>query len=42
MKINFNLSGAGVSLSPGVGLTYVMWTPNTAKIAYKAQNFSHF
>ena len=33
IKINFNQSGAGVSLSPGVGLHTMMWYPQTAKIA---------
>ena len=33
IKINFNQGGAGVSLSPGVGLPTMMWYPQTAKIA---------
>ena len=33
IKINFNQSGAGVSLSPGMGLPTMMLTPQTAKIA---------
>ena len=41
IKINFNQGGAGVSLSPGVGLPTMMWTHQTAKIAYKPQNYPH-
>ena len=33
IEFNFNQSGAGVSLSPGVGLPTMMWTPQTAKKA---------
>ena len=33
IKFNFNQSGAGVSLSPGVRVPTMMWTPQTAKIA---------
>ena len=33
IKFNFNQSGAGVSISPWVGLPTMMWTPQTAKIA---------
>ena len=33
IKINFNQSGAGVSLSPGVGVPTMMWIPQTAKMA---------
>ena len=33
IEFNLNQSGAGVSLSPGVGLPTMMWTPQTAKIA---------
>ena len=33
IKINFNQNGAGVCLSPEVGLPTMMWTPQTAKIA---------
>ena len=41
IKINFNQSGAGVSLSPGMGLPTMMLTPQTAKIALKPQNYPH-
>ena len=33
IKLNFNLSGADVSFSPRVGVTTMMWTPQTGKIA---------
>ena len=33
IKINFNQGGAGVSLSPGMGLPTKMWYPLTGKIA---------
>ena len=33
IKLNFNQSGAGVSLNPGMGLPTMMWTPQTVKIA---------
>ena len=33
IKINFNQSGAGVSLSPMVGAPTMMWYPQNAKIA---------
>ena len=33
IKINFNQSGTGISLSPEVGLHTMLWTPQTAKIA---------
>ena len=33
IKLNFNQSGAGVSFSPRVGVTTMMWTPQTAKLA---------
>ena len=31
IKINFNQGGAGVSLSPGVGVPTRAWTPKTAE-----------
>ena len=33
IKFNFKQSGTGISLSLGVGLPTMMWTPQTAKIA---------
>ena len=33
IKFNFNQSGADVSLSPGMGVPTMMWTPQSAKIA---------
>ena len=33
IKLNFNQSGAGVSLNPGMGLPTMMWTPQSTKIA---------
>ena len=33
IEFNFNQRCTGVSLSPGVGLPTMMWTPQTAKIA---------
>ena len=41
IKINFNQSGAGVSLSPRVRVRTMMWTPQTAKMALKPQNYPH-
>ena len=40
IKINFIQSGAGVSLSPGMGIPNIMWIPQSAKIAQKPQNNS--
>ena len=41
IKINFNQSGAGVSLSPGVRVPTMMWTPQTAKMALKPKKITH-
>ena len=41
IKFNFNQSGAGVSFSPGVRVPTMMWTPQTAKMTLKPQNYPH-